>query len=115
MARRRKLYSDASKREFERRYEAEGYSKERADRIYGATVRKVAEEQAAKRPGEVKVEQVRGHIAYSDRGTRFRVRPHPARVHAHAHPHSPGHHGGTCESECRRGRRGHTHGGRRGP
>ncbi|MCI4317670.1 MAG: hypothetical protein L3J96_03960, partial [Thermoplasmata archaeon] len=77
MARRRRLYSPGSQREFERRYEAEGYSKERADRIYGATVGKVAAEQAALRPGGVKVEQVKGPIAYSDRGTRFRVRPHP--------------------------------------
>jgi len=114
MPRRRKLNSKSSKREFERRYEAEGYSKERADRIYGATVGKVAEEQAAERPGGVKVEQVKGHIAYSDRGTRYRVRPHAARVHSHPHPHPRGHHGGTCDGECRRGRRAHTHGRRRG-
>ena len=36
-------------REFERRYEAEGLSKARADRIYGATVGKVKRERAAKR------------------------------------------------------------------
>lgn len=113
MSRRRKLYSDASKREFERRYENEGYSKERADRIYGATVGKIAAEQAAERPVGAKVEEVRGHIAYSDRGTRFRVQPHTARVHAHAHPHSRGHHSGTCDVECRRAHHAHTHSRRR--
>lgn len=115
MLRRRKLYSDASKRDFERHYENEGYSKERADRIYGATVGKVAAEQAAERPGGVKVEEVRGHVAYSDRGTRFRVRPHTARVHAHAHPHSRGHHRGACDGECRRAHHAHAHTGRRRP
>lgn len=34
---------------FERRYEARGYSKARADRIYGAVVGKVKRERAAKR------------------------------------------------------------------
>lgn len=113
MARRRRLYSPESRQEFERRYEAEGYSKERADRIFGATVGKVATEQAAERPGGIKVEQVKGHVAYSDRSTRFRVRPHSARIHAHAHPHARGHHRGTCDGECRSGRRAHLHGRRR--
>lgn len=110
MPRRRKLNSESSKREFERRYEGEGYTKERADRIYGATVEKVAEEQAGHEPGGVKVEHVRGHIAYSDRGRRYRVRTHEARVRAHAQSHSRGHHGGLCDAACRRGRRSHSHG-----
>lgn len=110
MARRRRLYSPESRQEFERRYEAEGYSKERADRIFGASVGKVAAEQAAESPGGVKVERVEGHTAYSDRGTRFQVRPHTASVRAHAHPHGRGHHGGTCDGDCRRGRVAHTHG-----
>jgi hypothetical protein len=110
MPRRRKLNSESSKQEFERRYEAEGYSKERADRIYGATVEKVAEEQAEHEPSGIKVEHVKGHIAFSDRGRRYRVRPHQARVRAHAQSHSRGHHRGLCDAACRRGQRSHPHG-----
>jgi hypothetical protein len=113
MARRRRLYSDASKREFERRYEAEGYSKERADHIYGATLGKVAEKQAGLEPGGVKVEHVQGHIVFSDRGRRYRVRPHEAQVRAHAESHGRGHHVGSCDATCRRGQKSHSHGGRR--
>jgi hypothetical protein len=114
MPRRRKLDSESSKQEFERRYEAEGYSKERADRIYGATVGKVAEEQAEHEPGGVKVEQVKGHIAFSDRGRRYRVRPHKAQVRAHAQHHGRGHHRGLCDAACHRGRRSYSHGESRG-
>ncbi len=39
--------SDRERRRFERDYEGRGYSKQRADYIYGATVGKVKREQAA--------------------------------------------------------------------
>lgn len=86
MARRRAkhLYSEASKEDFERRY-----GKEHGDLVYGETIGKVSREQAAVRPMGVKVEHVRGHIALSDRGARFRVRSHDAYVHAAPHPLRP--------------------------
>lgn len=107
MARRpKRLYGDeanrkAEIREFERRYPGRG------EEVYGAVVGKTAEEQAAHRPGGVKLEQVKGHISMSDRGTKFRVRPHTAMVHAHRH--GSHHHGRPCNGSCQRGLRDHRH------
>lgn len=115
MARRRPryLYRNAEERErvereFERRYGG-GRSEtgESPREIYGATVGKVAREQAAHEPGGVKVEHVPGHISFSREGDREWVRSHEAFVHAHPHPH--GHHGGRCDGACRKGVRAHKH------
>lgn len=98
-----------TKRAFERRYEKRGYSKARADRIYGATVGKVRREQAAEHGGKVR-ERVRGHYATRN-GHRYRVRAHTAIIHAERHPR--GHHKGRCGTSCRAGRTTHYHPGRR--
>ncbi|HZY71345.1 MAG TPA: hypothetical protein VFF67_10270 [Thermoplasmata archaeon] len=98
-----------AKRAFERRYERRGYSKARADRIYGATVGNVRREQAAMRGGRVR-ERVRGHYATRN-GRRYRVRAHIAVVHAERH--ARGHHRGRCGPSCRAGRSTHYHASRR--
>lgn len=96
------LNSEASKRKFE-----EEYGKEHGDEVFGATVGKVAREQAAENPTKTKTEHVPGHFSFSSKGKRFRVRPHPATIHAE--PHTRGHHGGPCGSACRRGETMHRH------
>lgn len=96
------LYSEETKRDFERRY-----GKEHGDEVWRETIGKTAAEQAASSPGGVKREHVPGHISFSKSGTPFRVRPHDAYVHAM--PHSYGHHGGKCGPECRRGIVPHKH------
>lgn len=96
------LNSEESKREFEKRY-----GKERGDRIWGETMNKVAHEQAANSPSGVKRETIPGHISFSSRGSRERVRGHYAYVHAA--PHSRGHHAGPCDGSCRAGMRAHKH------
>jgi hypothetical protein len=102
--------------DYEREFEKAGMSpeaaKERADRVYGGSVNRVAHEQAAKNPSGVKEERVKGHIAFSDRGARFKVSPHNAEVRSHPHSHGRGHHRGPCDGSCRRGRRAHSHSGR---
>jgi hypothetical protein len=94
------LYDDgaeaAERRAFEKEYPGRG------DDVYGRVINKVSREQAEKRPGGVKVEHVEGHVAFSDRGKRFFVRPHPMRVSAH--PHGHGEHRGPCSVDCRAGR-----------
>ncbi len=95
----RHLSSDAEREEFERRY-----GKEHGDRVWGATLAKVAEEQAARSPSGVKVEEIPGHVAYSDRGRRYEVRPHEARFHAHPHSRGSRDHDGPCSRDCRAGR-----------
>jgi len=98
------LYRDGARKrelaEFEDRY-----GKTRGKEAYGATVGKVAREQAAERGGE-KVEDVRAHYAERD-GKRYEVRAHEAVVLAH--PHSRGEHSGRCSAACRRGEIGHKH------
>jgi len=98
----RHLNTSASRREFEERY-----GKEHGDLVWRETIGKVAREQAAKSPSGVKVERIPGHVSISDRGTRFRVRPHEARIVAHKH--SRGEHAGRCSAACRRGEIGHPH------
>jgi hypothetical protein len=98
------LYRDGARKrelaEFEERY-----GREHGKEVYGATVGKVAREQAAERGGE-KVEEIPTH--YSERnGKRFEVRAHEAVVVAH--PHSRGEHSGRCSAACRRGEIGHRH------
>jgi hypothetical protein len=73
------------RRAFEREYESRGYSKQRADRIYGATVGKVRREREAKRKG--------GKMARE----------------SHTHRHSRGHHRGRCSPMDRRGMAPHYH------
>jgi len=68
------LYSEESKRKFE-----EEYGKDKGDRVFGATVGKVASEQARNR-GRDKVERVEAHESTSPRGRRFRVQAHEAHV-----------------------------------
>lgn len=98
----RHLNSEASRREFEKRY-----GKEHGDLVWRETIGKVAREQAAMSPSGTKVEHVPGHISFSSRGKPYRVRPHAAYVDAH--PHSYGHHAGRCDPACRRGVRPHKH------
>lgn len=111
MARRRRhLYRGGAEKRELREFQ-ERYGEEHGKEVYGAVVGKTAAEQAREQGG-VKIEHVRGHIATSDRGTRFRVRPHEARVtgtFAHSAPHSYGHHSGRCDGACRRGIRPHKH------
>ncbi len=103
---RRRFYRQGGEREeladFQRRY-----GDERGREIYGATVGKVAREQAGDRPSGVKIEHVKGHISFSREGRPEHVAPHLAYVHAV--PHSYGHHGGRCDGACRRGARPHKH------
>ncbi|MGI0151950.1 MAG: hypothetical protein ACREC5_08450 [Thermoplasmata archaeon] len=98
----RHLDSDAARREFEARY-----GKEHGDLVWRETLGKVAREQAAESPRGVKIEKIPGHVSTSDRGTKFRVRSHEARVIAH--PHSHGEHSGPCSTACRRGDVAHKH------
>ncbi|MHB8351125.1 MAG: hypothetical protein ACYDFT_00275 [Thermoplasmata archaeon] len=99
---RKHLYSEDSEKSFEARY-----GKKHGDDVWGETMGKVAREQAAHHPSGTKVEEVKGHIAFSDMGNEYHVRPHVAKIHAE--PHSAGHHGGPCNTSCRRGERMHTH------
>ena len=75
--------------------------------VWGETIGKVAREQAAVRPGGIKVEHVGAHEAISDRGTEFTVRAHIARVCSK--PHRRGHHAGRCTPRCRKGLVSHRH------
>ncbi|MDE1822064.1 MAG: hypothetical protein KGI98_14585 [Euryarchaeota archaeon] len=84
------------------------YGKKHGDAVYGATVGKVAREQAAASPSGVKIEHVRGHMSFSSAGAPERVRPHTARIVV-SHPHSRGEHKGPCSRDCRAGKVGHTH------
>lgn len=95
------LYTEEEREDFRRRYGKRG------DEVFGETLGKVAREQAAARPGGVKVEHVEGHVAFSDRGPGFRVRGHEAFVHAH--PHGRDHHAPPCGPGCRHAMRSHKH------
>jgi hypothetical protein len=90
------------RRAFERRY-----GKARGDRVYGATIGKVARERAARRPSGTVVEEVKGHVSFSASGAPEWVSRHEARVHAH--PHGSRHHAGRCGPSCRRGNVTHRH------
>jgi hypothetical protein len=98
---------EKTREEIERRYEREGETPEEAKESYGRIVGTVAREQAARNSSGTKVEHVEGHIAFSDTGKRFEVRPHEALVHAERH--SVGHHGGACGRDCRKGLVPHQH------
>lgn len=121
-ARGRHLYragaAPEERRDFEREYEKKGYSKKRADRIYGATVGKVRRERLAR--GTIRRRAPEGR----------RAKPHAAALilvvgvrtgppsasggrGSAAHAHSRGHHGGRCPSDCRRGITAHSHRSRR--
>ena len=107
MARRRgHIYRDGAEGRELREFEAR-YGPEHGREVYGAVVGKVAREQAAYRPGGVKVEHIPGHISFSSKGQREWVRG--SERYVHAHPHSRDHHGGRCGSECRRAMTGHRH------
>lgn len=105
MAEEEHLYKNGAKASEERKFEKE-YGPEKGKHVYGATVGKVAREQAAKNGG-VKREEVPGHIAISDRGTPYHVKGHY--YYVHSVPHSRGHHSGPCDGPCRRGQRPHRH------
>jgi hypothetical protein len=105
MARRKRLYSEAERREFERRYGRRG------DEVYGRTLNKVARERAAENGGTY-VEEIPGHFSFSKEGRREWVKPHQSRIHAESH--GPGHHPGSCSAACRKGHVPHRHRRRRG-
>jgi hypothetical protein len=102
----RRLNSPSSRKAFEERY-----GKTHGDRVWGATMEKVAAEQAADSPRRVKIERVRGHWSTSPKGRRFRVRGHPERIRASSwhrpHMHAKGEHPGACSGACRQGKVAH--------
>ena len=104
---RRRLFRGRQGAQERKDFEAR-YGKAHGDAVYGATVGKVAREQAAASPSGVKIEHVRGHMSFSSTGAPEKVRPHTARIVV-SHPHSRGEHKGPCSRDCRAGKVGHTH------